>query len=75
MSPFVQGGSTFTKALAMGSVQHTAVIDGANLPTLSPSLTLPVPKGQPPTVAAGLPHFSTGYMRSWGRDTFIGRTC
>ena len=78
MSPFVSSGSVFTRALAMGSVQHSAAVSNALLPTLSPSLADPKPDRDPrtgsqlaPTLAAGLPHFSTGYMRSWGRDTFI----
>ena len=77
MPAFVSDGSNFVKALALGSIQHTAVMPGAELPELSPDLAAPVPKVgedgqvQAPTLAAGLPHFSTGYMRSWGRDTFI----
>lgn len=95
MSPFVKDGSSFVKALALGSIQHGAIIRSAPLPTLSPNLESapPILDGVQKTVtcAAGLPHFSTGkcsrvwfyrmelslctiflgYMRNWGRDTFI----
>ena len=70
MSTFVSNGSDFQHALAMGGVIHTAVVPSAPLPAVSADLT-PSPIIPSPTLAAGLPHFSTGYMRSWGRDTFI----
>ena len=65
MSNFVQEGSGFVKALALGSIQHGAVIKSASLP---PTIGVSDPMV---SLAAGLPHFSTGYMRNWGRDTFI----
>ena len=70
MSPWVRNGPTFVKLLALGSIQHGAVVKSAPLPPLaSPSGRRQGSSGL--TVAAGLPHFSTGYMRNWGRDTFI----
>ena len=70
MSPFISSGSDFVQRLAMGSVIHTSAVPSAPLPPLSPALSPPASHPSP-TLAAGLPHFSTGYMRSWGRDTFI----
>ncbi|KAK8737367.1 hypothetical protein OTU49_004452 [Cherax quadricarinatus] len=81
MGEFVAQGSDFVKALGLCSVQFCGIVRSALLPQLSPNLALPQPpvvsdesEGQiqlSSTIAAGLPHFSIGYMRNWGRDTFI----
>lgn len=56
------------------------VVKSSLLPDLSPNLNPPTPKTECCnsqikqiclTLSAGLPHFTTGYMRNWGRDTFI----
>ncbi|KTG35417.1 hypothetical protein cypCar_00010960 [Cyprinus carpio] len=60
MSSFVQNGSTLVKQLALGSVQMCGV---GRVPTLPPLSRV--------SLAAGLPHFSSGIFRFWGRDTFI----
>lgn len=71
MSSFIQNGSGFVKDLALGSVQCVAISNSSDLPKFSPKVTDPKPPAPCPTLSAGLPHFSTGYMRCWGRDTFI----
>ena len=65
---FVQNGSLFIKSLAMGSVQLVGSTISAPLPGLSSKMS----NGDSLlTISAGLPHFSVGLWRSWGRDTFI----
>lgn len=71
MPSFISKGSTFPQLLALSSLQFLAPIKSSNLPALSPSTAAPKPPALCTTLAAGLPHFASGYMRCWGRDTFI----
>uniref|UniRef100_A0A3Q3IKW1 Glycogen debranching enzyme n=1 Tax=Monopterus albus TaxID=43700 RepID=A0A3Q3IKW1_MONAL len=80
MSSFVQNGSTFVRHLALGSVQMCGVGRFPALPPLSMKLEDVPYRISPVTglkeqrcvsLAAGLPHFSSGIFRCWGRDTFI----
>ncbi|OQR68221.1 glycogen debranching enzyme-like [Tropilaelaps mercedesae] len=81
MSRFVSCGSNFVRELSLASVILTGFVYDSPLPPLSERLTPSAPLKidvhsqmliqQCPTLAAGLPHFATGYMRNWGRDTFI----
>ena len=68
-SQFVRESSRFVQLLALGGVALIGTNKTALLPPLSPKV---VDESELlPTMAAGLPHFSSGYMRCWGRDTFI----
>ncbi|XP_019697923.1 glycogen debranching enzyme [Harpegnathos saltator] len=80
MSNFVKNGTTFIRILSLTSIQMCGVVKSSLLPDLSPNLSPPTPKTEQHdeqnkqiclTLSAGLPHFTTGYMRNWGRDTFI----
>jgi glycogen debranching enzyme len=77
---FIQNGNEFIQLLALGTIALVGYNRTAPLPPLSNKINLPkpnytmidnVPFPTCPTIAAGLPHFSSGYMRNWGRDTFI----
>ncbi|XP_070775031.1 glycogen debranching enzyme [Enoplosus armatus] len=80
MSSFVQNGSSFVRHLALGSVQMCGVGRFPALPPLSAEIEGVPYRISPITgqkeqccvsLAAGLPHFSSGIFRCWGRDTFI----
>ncbi|XP_053966475.1 glycogen debranching enzyme isoform X1 [Anastrepha ludens] len=70
MPEFIRDGHNFPQTLALATLQFLSACKSANLPPLSPAVT-PQPPETCVTLSAGLPHFSTGYMRCWGRDTFI----
>lgn len=63
-------GASFPRALALTSVQLLGALSSAPLPSFSPALAPPRP-ARTLSMSAGLPHFAVGYMRCWGRDTFI----
>lgn len=77
----ISAGNGFAHLLSLCSLQMAGLVKSAPLPPLSEAMNPPKPKTQTTgdgklkqltvTLAAGLPHFSSGYMRSWGRDTFI----
>ncbi|KZP16628.1 glycoside hydrolase family 133 protein [Athelia psychrophila] len=60
-SEFVSSGHSFTHDLAMTSVQMHGLVKSASLE----------PGKAVPSLAAGLPHFTAGWARCWGRDVFI----
>ncbi|KAL5487406.1 hypothetical protein EMCRGX_G020000 [Ephydatia muelleri] len=65
MGRFVSEGTSLVQRLALGSVQMFGMSRSAILPSPLPGVTIAG------SLAAGLPHFSTGFMRCWGRDTFV----
>lgn len=74
-SEFIRNGDNFVQRLALGGIALVGSHSPSPLPPLAASsiplslIHLAGPKL--PTLAAGLPHFASGYMRNWGRDTFI----
>lgn len=61
MAPFVAQGDIFVQSLALCGVQMQGIAPSTGLHPTQVTACL----------AAGLPHFTHGCMRTWGRDVFI----
>ena len=61
LSDNIRNGQGFLQSLAMVSIQQTGCTESSSL----------YPNKSVPCLAAGLPHFSHGWARCWGRDVFI----
>lgn len=57
----IKNGQNFLQSLAMVSVQQAGYMKSVSL----------YPYKSVPSLAAGLPHFSSSWARCWGRDIFI----
>ena len=68
---FVTNGSSTVQSLALGHIQLFGHCIDANMPKLLDDDPKLYDSDHSASLAAGLPHFSTGFLRCWGRDTFI----
>ncbi|KAK6104908.1 glycogen debranching enzyme [Brugia pahangi] len=66
--PFVTA-SIYVQSLALSSVAFLGAVKNSKLALLPDGYK--IEDDLPSSLSAGLPHFSTGFWRNWGRDTFI----